>query len=208
MVTRRVHGKSHKSTANKTCNWDGHDPGEEQKANTLPVDSLVGTIAQSDSNGSTSDAHGGGDRKLVLGEDEDGNSGTHLHRRSTRWRMVCELVTHDLHDVVSVCDETEANGEGHDRNLPKGNLLLRLDGQAGLPCAVHTSPNTDGVSDIVSTVSERGGTGSDDLDERVEIFDLVLIFGGVGVNSLHAAAFRGAENTDLGAMDIVVDTVE
>lgn len=106
--------------------------------------------------------------------------------------MVGELVTHDLHDVVSVCDETKADGEGHDRNLPKRNVLLRLNSLAGLPCAVHASPDTDGISDIVGAVSERRGAGSDDLDEGVEIFDLILIFRGVSVYPLHAAAFRSA----------------
>ena len=151
---RRVQRKTHKTTTNQTRDGDSHDPGEEQQAHTLPIDSLVCTVAQSDADCGASDAHGGRDRQLVLGENEDGNRGTHLHGRPTRRRVVGELVTHDLHDVVSVCYETKANGEGHDRNLPKRNVLLRLDGRARSPRAIHTGPDTDGVSDVVRTVRE------------------------------------------------------
>lgn len=44
------------------------------------------------------------------------------------------------------------------------------------------------------------------MDERVQVFDFVLVFRGVVVDSGHAASFWGAENADLGAMDIVVET--
>lgn len=177
LIAWGVKSKSHKATTNQTRDGDGDDPREEQETNTLPVDSLEGTVAKTDTNGGTSDAHGCGDGELVLGEDEGGDGGAHLHGRTTGWRVVGELVTHDLHDVVSVGDETDTDGQGHDGDLPRGNILLRLDSLAGLPCSVHTSPDTDGVSDIVGAVSERCGTGSDDLDERVEVLDLVLVLG-------------------------------
>jgi hypothetical protein len=44
------------------------------------------------------------------------------------------------------------------------------------------------------------------LDEGVEVLDLVVVLGGVGVDASHALAFGGAEDADLRAVDIVVDT--
>lgn len=177
LIAWGVKGKSHKTTTNQTRDGDSHNPREEQETNTLPVNSLEGAVAKTDTDSGTSDAHGCGDGELVLGEDEGGDGGAHFHGRTTGWGVVGELVTHDLHDVVSVCDETNTDGEGHDGDLPRGNILLRLYGLAGLPRSVHTSPDTDGVSDIVGAVGEGCGTGSDDLDERVEVLDFVLVLG-------------------------------
>jgi hypothetical protein len=66
-----------------------------------------------------------------------------------------------LHDVVSVSDETNADCQGDNGDLPKRNLLLGLGGVASAPGGVHTSPDTDGVTDIVGTVREGGSAGGD-----------------------------------------------
>ena len=81
-------------------------PGEEQKTNSLPVDSLEGAVAQTNSDGSTGDAHGGGDRELVLREDKDSDGGAHLHGAAARGRVVRDLVAHDCGrggGLVSIC---------------------------------------------------------------------------------------------------------
>jgi hypothetical protein len=75
--------------------WRGTYPGEEQETNTLPVDSLEGSVAETDTDGGTGDTHGGGHWQLVLREDEDGDGGTHFHGGTTRWGVVGDLVTHD-----------------------------------------------------------------------------------------------------------------
>jgi hypothetical protein len=113
-----------------------------------------------------------------------------------------------LHDVVSVGDESETDGQRHDGNLPKWDLLLRSDSLAGVPGTVHTSPDTDGVTDIVGTVSERSSASSDDLDEGVEILDLVGVLGSMSINAVHTTALRSTENANLSLVDIVVHTVE
>jgi hypothetical protein len=76
---RSVEDDTHGQTTNGTGNGDGHDPREDKETDSLPVDGLEGTVAETDSDGGTSDAHGGGDGERVLREDQDGESGTHFH---------------------------------------------------------------------------------------------------------------------------------
>lgn len=108
---RGVKCKTHQTTTDETGDWNGHDPGEEQETHSLPVDGLVGTVAKTDTDSGTSDTHGSGDWELVDGENENGDGGTHLHGGTTGWRVVSDLVTHDLHDVlrndVSDCPNAE-----------------------------------------------------------------------------------------------------
>lgn len=92
---RGVESKSHKTSTDKTGDGDGHDPGEDEKENSLPVDSLDAAVAETDTNGGTSDTHGGGDGELVLREDEDSDGSTHLHGGTTTGRVVGDLVTHN-----------------------------------------------------------------------------------------------------------------
>ena len=63
---RSVKNNAHGKTTNSTSNRDGHDPGEHKETDTLPVDSLDGTVAKTNTNSSTSDAHGCRDGKGVL----------------------------------------------------------------------------------------------------------------------------------------------
>lgn len=92
---RSIEEETHGDTTNETCNGDGHDPGEEQKANSLPVDGLGGTVAETDTDSGTGDAHGCRDGELVLREDENGDGSTHLHGRTSRRRVIGDLVAHD-----------------------------------------------------------------------------------------------------------------
>jgi len=57
-------------------------------------------------------------------------------------------------------------------------------------------------------VSEGRGTGSDDLDEGVQVLNLVGVAGSVSVNTSHALALRSTKNTKLGLVDIVVQTIQ
>ena len=122
--------------------------------------------------------------------------------------VVSNLVTHDLHDVVTVGDETERQGGGKDSKLPDGDGSLGAGSLAGVPSAVDDSPRSDSVTDIVGTVSERGSTGSDDLDERVGVLNLVGVLLGVAVDTLHTLSFGSAVYTSLSSVDVVVDTIE
>jgi hypothetical protein len=122
--------------------------------------------------------------------------------------VVSDLVTHDLHDVVTVCDETKRQGSGENSQLPDGDRSLGLRSLAGRPCTVDDSPGTDSVTDIVGTVSERSSAGSENLDEGVGVLDLVGVLLGVAVDTLHTLALGSAVNTSLSGVDVVVYTVE
>jgi hypothetical protein len=95
LKVRGVKGKGHKTSTDETGDGDGHDPGENEEEDSLPVDSLDATVAETDTDGGTSDTHGGRDRKLVLREDKDGDGSTHLHGGTTAGRVVGDLVTHN-----------------------------------------------------------------------------------------------------------------
>lgn len=90
-----VEGETHESSTDETGNGDGHDPGEEEEANSLPVDGPQGAVAETDTDGGTGDAHGGGDGELVLGEDEDGDGGAEFHGGTTGGGVVGQLVAHN-----------------------------------------------------------------------------------------------------------------
>lgn len=205
---RSVEDDTHGKTTNSTGNGDGHDPREDKETNTLPVDSLDGAVAKTDTDSGASDAHRCRNGKGVLREDEDGKSSTHLHGATTRRRVVGDLVTHDLHDVVSVGDQTERQSGGENSKLPDGYGSLGLGGVTGVPGRVDDSPWADGVTNVVGAVSERSSASSENLDERVGVLDLVGVLGGVGVDTLHTATLRSTVDTSLGSVDIIVDTVE
>ena len=112
------------------------------------------------------------------------------------------------HDVVTVSDKSETDGQGDDGDLPQRNIGLGADSLASGPSGVHSSPDTDGVTDIVSTVGEGCGTGSDDLNEGVEVLDLVRVLRCMCVHTFHAATFRSSKHTDLRAVNIVRHAVQ
>ena len=122
--------------------------------------------------------------------------------------MISDLVTHDLHNVVAVSDETERECSREDGELPDGYGCLGLRGFACVPRAVDDGPGTDGVSDVVGAVGEGGGAGGEDLDEGVGVLDFVGVFLCVAVDTLHAAAFGCAVDTSLRGVDVVVYSVE
>ena len=174
----------------------------------MPVDRSNVAVHKTDADGGTGDAHRGGDGKGVLREDENGDSGSHLHGTTSGGRVVGDLVTHDLHDVEAVGDETNRDTSGENGDLPDRDGKLGLGGVTGRPGRVDDGPRTDRVSNVVGSVGERGSASGDDLDERVGVLDLVGVLLGVRVDSLHSVTLGGSGNTSLGRVDVVVDTVE
>lgn len=205
---RRVQQDTHQDTRDSSCDGNRHDPGEYQEPDSLEVDGSQGTVAETDTDGGTGDTHRSRDGKGVLREDEYGDGGTHLHRTSSGGGMVGDLVTHDLHDVVTVSDETDRDGTGQYTDLPERHGELGFGGVTGVPCRVDDGPGSDRVTDIVGTVGERGGTGGKDLDERVGVFDLVGVFLGSVVNPGHSVALGSTVDTGLSGVDVVVQTVK
>lgn len=100
---RRVEEKTHEHTADGAGDGDRHDPGGNEQADTLPVDSLVGAVAEADTDGRARDAHGGRDGEGELREDEDGDGSAHLHTAAAGRRVVGDFVAHDCEDIVSKC---------------------------------------------------------------------------------------------------------
>lgn len=56
---RRVEEQPHEDTTDGSSNGDSHDPGEDEETDSLPVHGLDGTVAETNTDGGTSDAHGG-----------------------------------------------------------------------------------------------------------------------------------------------------
>lgn len=69
--------------------------------------------------------------------------------------MVGNLVTHDLHDVVAVSDETDRDGGRQDGKLPDRNGCLGSRRVTRVPCAKNNGPRSDRVADIVGTMRKR-----------------------------------------------------
>lgn len=95
LKVRSVEHKTHQAATDETGDRDGEEPRDDEQANTLPVDSLKGAVAETDTDSGASNAHGGRDGEGVLREDEDGDGGAHLHGGATAGRVVGDLVTHD-----------------------------------------------------------------------------------------------------------------
>jgi hypothetical protein len=123
---------------------------------------------------------------------------------------VCRIERQRLtsHDVITISDETEADGQGDDSDLPQGYRSLGTNSLASGPSRVHSSPDTNSVTDVVSTVCEGGGAGGDDLHEGVKVFNLVRVLRSVRVYTFHTATLGSSEDTDLRAVDIVRHAVE
>ena len=115
---------------------------------------------------------------------------------------------HTLHDVVTVCAETDGNAKSQDGELPHRHGRLGGSGCASGPGGVNGSPGTDRVTNVVGTVSERSSASSDDLNERVGVLDLVGVLLRSGVDALHALTLGSTVDTTLGRVNIVVETVQ
>ncbi|KAJ6015964.1 hypothetical protein N7540_010555 [Penicillium herquei] len=87
---RGINEKTHQTFTNSASNGDGHNPGEQQEAETLEINSLQGTVAETAADGGTD-----GDGEGVLGEDEDGEGGAYLYGGATARRVVGNLVPYD-----------------------------------------------------------------------------------------------------------------
>jgi hypothetical protein len=95
LEVRGVESKTHKTSTDKTGDGNGHDPGEDEEENSLPVDGLDAAVAETDTDGGTSDAHRGRHGELVLREDKDSDSSAHLHGGTTAGRVIGDLVAHN-----------------------------------------------------------------------------------------------------------------
>ena len=87
-----------------------------------------------------------------------------------------------LHDVVTVCDETNANSESNDSDLPERDRNLLVTSLTSAPSFVHSRPDTDGITNIVGTVSEGSSASGEDLEEGEKVLGIVGILASTGMN--------------------------
>jgi len=92
---RSVDSQAHETATNQPGNRNRHDPRKEQQTNSLPVDGLEGTVAETNTHRGARDAHGRRHGQGVLRKDENGDGGAQLHGRATAGRVVREFVAHD-----------------------------------------------------------------------------------------------------------------
>jgi len=116
-----VEDDAHQAAGKRSNDWDSEDPTKEDPAKSAPVDRAQVTIAQRNTHGSTSNAHGSGYGETILRGKDNGDGSAKFHGETTRGGVEGDLVTEDLHDVVTIGSETENNhgtteGEGPDGN--------------------------------------------------------------------------------------------
>ena len=92
---RSVEDDAHQQSTQQTGDGNSHDPSEPQEPDSVEVDGFQRSVAETDTDRGTGNAHRGGYGQRVLREDEDGQGSAHLHRRSSTGRVIGDLVTHD-----------------------------------------------------------------------------------------------------------------
>jgi hypothetical protein len=87
--------QTHQTSTDSTSDRNSHDPGKQQETNTLEVNGLERSVAETDTDSGTSDTHRGRDREGVLREHKDSDGSTHFHGGTTAGGVIGDLVTHD-----------------------------------------------------------------------------------------------------------------
>jgi hypothetical protein len=128
-----------------------------------PVDGLDTTRDDSDTGSSTDDTHGGGNRDTELRSQDDGNGGSEFHRESTGRRVEGDFVTERDHHVVSVSSETNDDHGTTKGQHPNGGFGVFVGRETSVPDKVNRGKGTDGIGDIVGTVSESLSARGHDL---------------------------------------------
>lgn len=181
-----VKNDSGEATSHGTNGGDGEDPSGNDPSQSFPVERFDISVAKSNSESSSGDAHGRGDGKSVLRSEENGNGGSELHAESSRGRVESESVSEDSHDVVSVGSQSEDDHGSSESEDPDGSLSLGGQGSSGFPNGVDGRVRTDSVGDIVSSVSEGSSAGGENLEEGVEVLGLVGVLLSGRVHSLES----------------------
>ncbi|KAI8834898.1 hypothetical protein BC829DRAFT_422136 [Chytridium lagenaria] len=187
---RRSTGKdSVKDTGESPRNRERQHPRKEGPSKHFPVDGFKRSTAQPNGHSGAHDTLGGGNREGKEGGSDDGKGCTEFHGETTGRGVEGDIVSEGSHDIVSVERETKVDTE----------RAILVDG-----CA-----RTEGVSDIVGTVTKRGKGGGHDLEEGVEEFSLVVVEDGdlVGGFSGRTLLDRGDIHKD-GVVEEGFDLVE
>ena len=89
----RVEEQPHEHTADGAGDGNGHDPRQQQQADSLKVDRLERAVAQTDTDRRARDTHGRRHGEGELREDQDRDGGTHLHGAPCRYSQSLALLT-------------------------------------------------------------------------------------------------------------------
>jgi hypothetical protein len=116
----------------------------------------------------------------------------------------CQSVTQVLHDVVSISPETNNDGSTTIGKNPEWDRRLRR-GLTTFPDEEDSSQGTNRIGDIVRAVSERGSSGSKDLEEGVKMLSLVIEVGSTSMHIRDVSCEGGI--TVLFGNNVLVDTV-
>lgn len=189
---------------NDTSDRQRDDPAKVDPRNHAPVDGPPRTSAETNTDGRTRDTLGSRDRESKTRGHDDGDGGTELHGETARGRVQRDAVAELAHHVVAVEPETDGDGGAAVGEDPDRDVGLLVDLVGALPDDVDGGEGADGaenvlvwvafekwgvaggdlLGDIVGAVGERGGAGSEDLEEGVGVLSLVIEVGGGVVDRL------------------------
>lgn len=204
LPTWSVDDDTHEDTGNDTSNWEGNEPTGVAPSNHSPVDGPEITVAKSDTNDGTDNALSGGNWNGETGGHNNSDGGSELHGETTGWRLQSKTVTEIAHNVVSISPETNDQGGSTVTETPNWDWGL-VGELSSVPNQVDGGERTDGVGKIVGSVSEGSGGGSENLEERVQMFGLVVEMSSTGVHIVNVASELGL--TVLSVDNVLTSTV-
>lgn len=140
------------------------------------------------------------------GGQDNGDNRSQFHRETAGRRHQRNSVTQVSHDVVAISPETDDDAGTTKAENPDGDFRLLTRNKTGVPDLVDGGIGTDGIGNIVCSVNKRGGSGSHDLEEGVEVLGLVVKVCSTSVDLLNITSNNRLFG--LRADNVLVDTVE
>lgn len=170
---KRPRSHKHKGGGDGCGNNDGSNPSEENLGEELPVDGL-GAADQSNSHGRSDLALGGGDGESDPGSDNNDEGRRQFDEEPSAGRHGHQIHADSGHDLVSHGGETNDDTERSECENPRGrrrgvaDLSRLVDGDAG-------GEGSDGVGDVVGSVSEGVEDGGEDLQRDEDALGLGVV---------------------------------
>ncbi len=156
----------------------------------FPIDRGKVEVHQRHTNGRTGKTLGSRDRESQLRSEQYGDSSAEFNREASSRTDAGDAVTQGADDMVSEEPESSAEEEtGYDQDPHRGAYLAgdfaRDEGVIG------SDPRCHGVGDVIGAMSDGHYHGGGDLCVCPEVFDLVIVDGGVGVNRMELVCIEG-----------------
>lgn len=151
--------------------------------------------------------HGGRHGDTVLRGQKNSDRGAQLHRETSRGRHQGDSVTDGSHNVVSICGETNDDKGTTERQDPGWSWGIACESTV-LPDVVDGSERTDGVGNVIGTVSKGVCTCRQDLKERIKVLGLVGVLVGSLVHFGESRLILGRAGLKLHFVNVDRGTVE